>query len=338
METPYERELRLQSERMAKIQAKLIRQILAELTRARDEVTRALKTAKPGSLLQLTKQKSEIEAAIVRFEVTAASIGTGALGDAWVAGMDLVQRPASVLGFELGPVLRVNDRALLSLRTFMTDRIKDISAQAIAKINTQLAQVLIGVKPLSQAITDIQDIMGGVTRRRAMSLAYTEVGRAYSAASYSSMQSARAAGVRLGKGWIESGKVHPRKSHSAADGQVQRVEDPFVIVDLRTGVEAELRYPRDELAPIGEVINCGCIMVPLVHGARFNGGYVVIDDDGAVRIEKTKPAQEDLQALVDRVNDRTSRFLNSPGIKITDSSNAVGLLEQMKNRSGENDP
>lgn len=338
METPYERELRLQAQRMAKIQAKTIREILIELVRAREQVILALKTVKPGSLLQLTKQKSEIEAAIVRFEARAVAIGNGALGDAWKAGIDLLQRPASVLGFELGPVLKINDRALLSMRTFMTGRIKDIALQAIGKINTQLAQVLIGTQPLSQAVTQIQNILGGVTRRRAMSVAYTEVGRAYSAASYSSMQAAKAAGVRLGKGWMESGKVHPRKSHSAIDGQVQRVEDPFVIIDLRTEVQAELRYPRDELAPIGEVINCGCMMVPLVHGTRFNGGFVVIDEDGTVHVEKTMPPQEDLQVLVDRVNDRTARFLKSQDIKIIDADNAVGLLEQFKNRSGGNEP
>ncbi len=336
--TPYERELRLQAQRMAKIQAKAIRDILVELTRAREHVTAALKTAKAGSLSQLTKQKHEIEAAIVRFEARAAAIGNGALGDAWKAGIDLLQSPVSKLGFELGPILKINDRALLSMQKFMTERIKDISITAIAKINTQLAQVLIGTKPLPTAITEIQNILGGVTRRRAMSLAYTEVGRAYSAANYSSMLAAKAIGVRLGKGWLQSGKLHPRMSHVAADGQVQRVEDPFVIVDPRTGVEAELRYPRDELAPMGEVINCGCLMVPLVDGARFNGGYVVIDNAGNVTIEKTRPAQEDLQALVNRVNDRTARFLNLPDVKIVDSSNAIGLLEQMQNRSGGDTP
>ncbi len=56
--------------------------------------------------------------------------------------------------------------------------------------------------------------------------------------------------------------VVSRWNHDLADGQVQPVDEPFVLQAANGKGTVQLMYPADPAAPVGEVIHCGCVALP----------------------------------------------------------------------------
>ncbi|MCH2092720.1 MAG: hypothetical protein MK141_14245 [Pseudoxanthomonas sp.] len=332
MSQSFDDEVKRQAKRLPAIRADTQREILRQLQIAQRTVLAELASANEASIGRLTRQKAAIAAAIERFSRQASASADAGLRHAWSAGIDLVGKPADAAGLQLGPRLAIDDRQLRAMRTFTTNRIKDVTVRTVDRINGSLAQVIIGTKPMSTAITEIQEHLGGVARRRAMTIAYHEVGQAYATASYESMVAAEKLGVKLAKRWVKSGKMHPRPSHVQAHNQMRRVSEPFEILDKKTGELEKIRYPRDPQASPGNTINCGCLMVPVLDGSTFGASVVSIPDDPKRAIGKVSRAERDAdsRAKVARTNDRLARFLelpaDTPGITIITSSTAKPIV------------
>lgn len=309
----YDDELKRQLARLPQIRADTVREILRLLTEAEADIVARLKKATPASTVKLRQQQKEIRAAIERFAAAADRGLQGALGTSWTAGVDLLVKPIERAGAALGPLLRVDDRALRAMREFTTNRIKDVSLSTINRINSALGGVVLGTSPMSDAISTIQRVLGKATRQRAMNIAYTNVGMAYSQASFEAMQSAENLGIPMAKRWMKSGKLHPRPGHVAAHNQIVRVSQPFLIGDPKTGAIEELRFPRDPDASIGNTINCGCMMVPVLDGSTFGASVIEIPEDPSKPIRKISPAARarNDRDTIDRVNDRLARFLEN---------------------------
>jgi len=176
---------------------------------------------------------------------------------AWRAG----QADVAAITGGAAPELRINEHALTATRYSLVRLLSDTSAQARQHIESAIAQHLIGVRSLTQTIDDIHRVLDGSTRRRAMTIAYTEIGRVYSAAQYESMLDAAQAIPALRKRWLHSHKEHARPGHVlAAQDDPIPVAQPFLIVDTKTGTTEFLRFPRDPQAGPGNTINCGCMM------------------------------------------------------------------------------
>ncbi len=189
-----------------------------------------------------------------------------AAGRAWEAGADLIERPLEAGGIRISAVLpQLDTQQLLSMRTFMTDKMRDISMTVANRINTQLGLVAIGAQSPGDAIGSIAGLFEG-GRGRAITVVRTELGRAFSTAAYERQQQAVEILPGLQRQWRRSGKVHSRFHHDAADGQIQSVDQPFRLHTPR-GVVL-LRYPRDPQGPAGETINCGCESLP--HMAHWD--------------------------------------------------------------------
>lgn len=332
MASAYDEELKRQLGRLPRLRSDLIREILKQLGLARGHVLYQLAQASPERGARLKQQLREIEAAIGRFQRDAGKAAERAVDDTWRAGVELLTSPASAAGLQLAPLLRIDDRQLRAMRLFLTGKIKDVAVQAVDRINGVLAQVLIGTTPMSEAITAITDILDGPTRSRAMTIAYTEIGRVYSAASYEALVAGQDAGVPMAKRWIKSGKVHPRPSHVDAHNQLRRVQEPFEIINTKTGEVEKLRYPRDPNASPGNTINCGCMMVPVVNGSAFGKSVIVIPEDPTKPVRKVPRARYEAKSeqLVGRVDDRLRRFLqapiDAPGLRVVHTGNATPLL------------
>ncbi len=56
--------------------------------------------------------------------------------------------------------------------------------------------------------------------------------------------------------WLTSLDGRERETHAEANGQIVAVEQTFLVGD------AELAHPGDPTAPIGEIVNCRCTVVP----------------------------------------------------------------------------
>lgn len=236
-------------------------QALAALLGAGAHDIAAILSAQPADYQRwrLPHIERQIRSRLVRLAGVLAETGAAGQDAAWAAGQALIDEPLAAGGLAVeGLAQQLSDQQLVAMREFMTDRLRDVSLSNINKINGELAQVIIGVQAPGQAVGNVTRLLNERSRRRALTIVRTELGRAFAAAAQARMTQAQAIVPTLQKQWRRSGKLHSRPLHDAADGQVQDIDAPFVI-----GGDA-LRYPRDPRAPAYQTINCGCDSLPYI--------------------------------------------------------------------------
>ncbi|MBR0650370.1 hypothetical protein GXW78_11905 [Roseomonas terrae] len=265
--TDKERRERFQREREARLKAgiRIQRDTSGEVRRlllAAEKDIMAVLAGQPSDyrrwqLTELQRQIARILA--MRDEPAAAMLGSG-LSASWNAGVALIDAPLLAGGVDLSASLMALDvRNLAAMRSFTTDRIKDVTAKVANRINDQLANTMMGLQSPWEAAEKVSGLLRDDGMRRANTIVRTNLGQAYSAAAQARQEQAAEIVPGMQKQWRRSGKLHSRYGHDFIDGQVRDVDKPF---DLPNGVK--LMYPRDPAGPIGEVINCGCVSLPFM--------------------------------------------------------------------------
>lgn len=257
-----------------KKRGEIIRGRTALLVDTRGEILRILRTAldqiqailagQPTDyqLWRLPRLAAEIRQAMETFSTDAGAALSTAAGRAWELGQALIDAPLAAGGLRITDGIgRLDTRQLQAMRSFMTDRIQDIGLTAANKINAEMGLVVIGAQGPAMAIKAVRSILGGEAKRRATTIVRTELSRAYGVAAFERLQQAAPRVEGLQKQWRKSGKVHPRPHHDVIDGQVRDVGEPFTVKPFGKA-PVNLMYPHDPKAPPGEVINCGCVMLP----------------------------------------------------------------------------
>jgi hypothetical protein len=250
----------------------ILRQRTAIQRGTRDQIARALKLAlarvtttlagapsdyQAWSLPQLERQ---IRQALAEFQTAATGTIGAAASRSWEAGVASVDAPLAAGGARIAALLpQIDTRALAAMRAFMVGRIADISETAARKITSELGLVIIGAQSPSEAIANITGQLARGGRERATTIVRTELGRAFSTAAHERQSLALEIVPGMKKQWRRSGKIHSRLNHDAIDGQIQDVDQPFVL-----GNGVRLMYPRDPAAPAAETINCGCESLPFM--------------------------------------------------------------------------
>lgn len=219
--------------------------------------------------------------------LTMGETGAGATATAFKAGADLLDTPMAAAGVNLGAVLtQVDERALLAVRSFMTDRLSNVGGELARKINGELIQVVSGAKAPADAVAAVSGVIDG-GRGRAITIVRTEVGRAFSMATQERLDQAREFLPGLGKQWRRSGKTHSRISHDLADGQIVPTDEPFLVGGI------PLMFPRDPDAPISETVNCGCTSLPhMADWDTVNPGVLPFTGDELARSENKRRVDE----------------------------------------------
>lgn len=157
---------------------------------------------------------------------------------------------------------RLDTAQLLAMQAFATERIAGISLEGANRINDELGRVIIGAQTTYEAMEAVSGILEDATLRRATTVVNTSLAQAHSTATQLRMEQLAADVVpELKKKWIKSGKREPRPAHAVINGQIKPVNEPFVL----KGGAVRMMHPHDPAAPAGEVINCGCISVPVVE-------------------------------------------------------------------------
>jgi hypothetical protein len=79
--------------------------------------------------------------------------------------------------------------------------------------------------------------------------------------------------------WISRGDHRVRKTHRKLHGQVEAIGKPFVVSGKDGAIE--LGYPGDPKAPLGERINCRCVLflVPTKDKAEAEKVFHIPEDD-----------------------------------------------------------
>ena len=182
--------------------------------------------------------------------------GSGHLATAHGLGVDLIDAPLKAGGIRIAGIMPdVDLRQLMAMRTFLVDRMKDVTVEMATKVKRHLGLVMIGALSPGDAATGIAGMVNG-GRGRAITIMRTEMGRAFSVATQERQTQAAEILPGLKKQWRRSGKVHSRTAHDLADGQIVDVDKPFIVGGV------PLMYPRDPKAPAKETVNCGCVQLP----------------------------------------------------------------------------
>ena len=119
----------------------------------------------------------------------------------------------------------------------------------------KIRAAITGGKQLSRQSIDMMVRRYGerLIKRRAETIAQTEVLRAVNKANQEAFEQAIESGVlereQLVRKWVTKGDTDVRKSHVDLNGQERAVDEDF---------KPNLRFPGDPRAPLSEIINCRC--------------------------------------------------------------------------------
>lgn len=204
---------------------------------------------------------NEIRGALSDLGKTAGADVSGRVADGWQAGEALVDDAIRAAGLRI-VLPRIDTMQLQAMRAFATEKIVGITLDAGNRINTELGKVVIGAQSPFDAVRAVSEILTEGGMKRAGVIVRTQLPQAHSAATQARLEAFADDVPELQKKWIKSGKREPRLAHAVINGQVRPVKEPF---ELRGGA-VKMMYPHDPLAPASEVINCGCISVPVVPG------------------------------------------------------------------------
>ena len=238
-------------------------EIARQLEIARRRIVQQLRTV--GSDSERTRLRAlqrDVEKHLDEWRNGAVRVASGASSAAIESGVNAVGGALKAAGIDLTP--KINPAALRHLSSTLTDLIKDVSTSTKNRINSQIAQVLIGTQNMADAITAVDRIIDGPTRSRAQTILRTELGRIHSAATQEAGMEAHKL-VPMNKQWVSSSRKHPRPEHQAANGQTVPCDQPF-----RVGSEA-LMHPLDPKGSARNTINCGCrhVFLPVESDEEF---------------------------------------------------------------------
>lgn len=227
--------------------------LVALLKKARDDIALVLADA-PTDYQQwhLTELQKEIDRVLSDLGESSGRVLSAAATEAWAGGIAAIDKPMAAAGIRVG-LPHLDTGQLMAMRTFMVDRIADISKVAASKVRQELGLTMIGSQSVHDTIGRVTEILGEPSRARATTIVRTELGRTWAVAGHERAQQAADAGIEMDKVWRRSGKIHSRLTHDLADGQRVSVNEPFIVGTHK------MRYPHDPKAPASETINCGCV-------------------------------------------------------------------------------
>lgn len=222
----------------------------------------------------LPRLMDSINRVLDELATSAAAKTNDGMRQAWLLGERLVDAPlqaeAAASGTPQASLASPADglgavdlRQLRALQQVTTSMISGVTADAVKVINRQLGQVVLGVAAPFEAIKTVGALLPERTRAQVRGIVNLSLAQAFNSASHAKLLAQAERDPALMKQWRRSGKVHSRPNHDAADGQVQAVATPFVLLpgDAK-GKSVQLMYPADPAAPVGETINCGCVALP----------------------------------------------------------------------------
>jgi hypothetical protein len=226
-------------------------------------------------LWRLTPILAQINALLDGAGVRLQRQGQQAVADAWALGEQLVDAPllasqsVTLAGMVTLPV--VQDTLLEPLQRFAQIKLKDVTADAGRRIGTHLSLVTLGATTPYEGIQAVRRELGPAAAARAGTIVRTEVSRALGVSSMARLREQRALVPDLRKQWRKSGKRVPRENHVLMDKVHLPLEEAFKVPGRGGGVVL-MQHPHDPAAPVGEVVNCGCRVVPFrAAWARYRG-------------------------------------------------------------------
>jgi len=251
----------------AKLGPDATKKVLELLNEARVKILGELTQLNPQSFsaAQLNVLKKSIERAMTQFSTQAGSAVIGLEAKAFELGQKTITSPLDSAGLS-SSFGQVSTSALSVAQGYTADLITGLSNNASASVNAAIQRAFLGGQSLTDIIGQIGKALPGdkgftglfsPIGKRAAGIATNEILRVHSIAAQAKLEDAADRHPDLMKQWKHLAiAMKPRIGHVVADGQTQKVEDPFQIEG------EDLMYPRDPNGSPENTINCHCMLVP----------------------------------------------------------------------------
>ena len=166
------------------------------------------------------------------------------------------------------------------------------------RLRAEMRQAIINGEGQDKIRQRIQRVMqnGAYNARR---IAQTERTRIQSQARWDVMRNAAAQGIHMEKMWIARMK-NTRDSHADLNRRTAKVDEPFTTIWGN-----ELMYPGDPNAPAREVINCHCVLRPVLGDKTLKGDRknAIMNVGGGDLTNEIATEIDDLTPCLRRVSD-----------------------------------
>lgn len=166
------------------------------------------------------------------------------------------------------------------------------------RLRAEMRQAIINGEGQDKIRQRIQRVMqnGAYNARR---IAQTERTRIQSQARWDVMRNAAAQGIPMEKMWIARMK-NTRDSHADLNRRTAKVDEPFTTIWGN-----ELMYPGDPNAPAREVINCHCVLRPVLGDKTLKGDRknAIMNVGGGDLTNEIATEIDDLTPCLRRVSD-----------------------------------
>lgn len=157
---------------------------------------------------------------------------------------------------EIPPTDIANAVMIQWIRSIGVEKLIQITTTTQNDIRNAIAQGVadgLGEKPIAKLI---RGIAPSLSASRSQTIARTET---HNAANESAQATAEATGLDMRRQWVASNDERTRTTHSAANGQIVGMHEPFIVGGV------ELRFPGDATANSPkETINCRCAVIFVV--------------------------------------------------------------------------
>lgn len=168
----------------------------------------------------------------------------------------------------------------------------------LRRLQAEMRQAILNGEGQDKIRQRIQRVMqnGAYNARR---IAQTERTRIQSQARWDVMRNAAAQGIPMEKMWIARMK-NTRDSHADLNRRTAKVDEPFTTIWGN-----ELMYPGDPNAPAREVINCHCVLRPVLGDKTLKGDRknAIMNVGGGDLTNEIATEIDDLTPCLRRVSD-----------------------------------
>jgi hypothetical protein len=253
-ERAYTKKIQELIDKTGKLGDRELKRVLAMLETARTNVAATVASTE-WDIYYIPQAKEAVGNAIVNFKAQYMAGHTDALNNIWNAGIDGIDSPLQFVGIRLSAP-EISRTALEIMQGYSADLIEGLAADALKKINGEIAMGIMGqktpfevMKGIGRNLTD-KSVFKSISAR-AEAITRTELGNVNSAAREARMQAIvgnTEPDMDWQKKWHSSGKAHPRDTHAALNG---------VTVDMDKDFPGGLPYPHAPELPASEVVNCG---------------------------------------------------------------------------------
>ncbi len=140
------------------------------------------------------------------------------------------------------------------------NRLAGVPDTVFNQIKNTLSAGLDSGDTMKQLADRVRAEFNSISDGRAKTIASTETGAAYGAGRHAAMKDA---GVQQ-KQWLTSNNANVRAAHRLMNGATVPLDEPFLVINPKTGETDSILHPGDSDGAPWNVINCHCVEIAVV--------------------------------------------------------------------------